>query len=99
MYFIYDKKTTEVKMYSQGKNQFSNSNFIEVEYSPTADEIEKIEQNYKLFWKDKLILEKNDWILKDEKKQAIEKLKKDIQGETTVNGLKDKITSLIDLLK
>lgn len=39
------------------------------------------------------------WIIKVDKVNTIERLKKDIQNETTVNGLKNKIASLIDLLK
>lgn len=100
MYFIYDKKTTEVKMYSEGKNEFNNPDFAEIEIMPTDEEKQKLTDNWKSFIKNgKLFFEKNDWILKEEKKQAIEKVKQDIQQTSDFLTLKNKIASLIDLLQ
>ena len=58
-------------------------------------DFEKIQQNYRLKFTDKLEFETPPHILEVEKQQAKEKLKQDIASATTVNQLKDLLINII----
>lgn len=93
-----------VKFISEGK---VDTTLEVLEYTPTKEEQELIKQNYLLSIKDnKLVFDKPKYIIDaeetqvvDEKLLQIEALKLNIAKETTVAGLKTKITELLEIIK
>lgn len=70
MYLYGRKKTEQITMWSTAKNKVEHKIYFEQKYDPTDEEMEKLKNNWKAYWRDKkLILEKND-IHKEEEKIA-----------------------------
>ena len=60
MYFAVHKKKQEVKMRSMEKPTVDKKIFDVHEYNPTPAEMEKIDENYSLYWRSgTLVLEKS----------------------------------------
>jgi hypothetical protein len=97
MFFAFDKTSRLVKMYSNSSNNLKNG-WEEVEVNPTTVELQKLKDNCKVFYKEKLEFEENSFVEAEKKKNNVEQLKKDISSATTVSKLKDVLNSLLDNL-
>ena len=92
MYFYYDNNGV-VTMYSDGENQ---TILNKIRLTPTSDEIDKLELNYKSFIKNnKLVLEKPDWLISEEKEQQKQNLKKQLESVNTIKDLKNILKELL----
>lgn len=104
MFFIVNKKTTKVVMRSDEAITVDEEKFNVVEHTPTTSEMEKIKDNYDMFWKGKvLILEQND-IKKYEEEKAngidqLTQIKKDLQKPgILVEEVAQKLVEICDIL-
>jgi len=80
-------------MYSDGENQ---TILNKIRLTPTSDEIDKLELNYKSFIKNnKLVLEKPDWLISEEKEQQKQNLKKQLESVNTIKDLKNILKELL----
>jgi len=89
--YITKRENGEVLSYSQ-----KNNGGIKITVS--NDEFDKIQQNYKLKYNDKLEFEKPKHIEDDEKKQKIDDMKKKINSATSVKDIKDQLKELLNMI-
>ena len=99
MIFNIRKKDNRVIAY--GSNSINNESIFSIEYSPTADEIDKLKNGYLGFlyeieWSNGLVFKKSSFSENIEKKKNIDQLKKDISSATTVTKIKDILNTLLD---
>lgn len=98
MIFTYRKTNGELVCYSEGKNEFSNPDFVSVEYEPTEEEREKLKHGYLLFWRGGLVFEKTPVMLDKEKKEKMRESYvediENIQKAKDINGVREILTKL-----
>lgn len=95
MIFIYRFETGEVTMCLENGSDITYDETImgRLDYEPTTDELDKIQQNWRLFVKNTiLILEKNAFVTNDEAKT--ERINKILSAQS-LDELKSEIISLI----
>ena len=91
-YYLISKLTGEVKAISDGVIEFDKTLFDLKKITTTAEQDDKIQQNYKLKFTDKLEIEEPEHI-KEENKKA--DLKDKIDKATTLKQLKDLLINII----
>ena len=89
--YINTRQNGDVISYSQENNGGIKVNVPKTDW-------DKIQQNYRLRYTDKLELEKPKHIVDEENKIKIEDIKGKINSATTVSGLKDQIKELLNTI-
>lgn len=96
--FTYNQMDGRVISYSIGLNEVSEK-FKQIELEVTPEEYEMIQQNYELFTRNgKLVCEKSQRIIDDEKEKQIEKAKKVLQEKGDSISIKELSNLLLQII-
>lgn len=91
---IYDKKTGRISAYSDKKIDTPEE---QITLDLTADEYQKFKDNWIPFYRnEKLEFEKPAYLIADDKKEKLEKVKKDVNSATDITQLKKAVKELLD---